>query len=155
MITGFDSVRDYFRFAAAKEYRRIDAEYTTYEEKNIIEKIGDVFAFILHRSTDSLVKNIKSPAFILGVSMLSSGVVTFVIYPQWTSETIMYFAPGISMITPEIIRKVGFVFTEATILGYTMRTLGRLTNSELMEQWSRREIIPIYAGGEVLTVQNQ
>lgn len=150
MSFGFNSIQDYFRFVGAKEFWSTEVYSQKFDEKNLVEIIGDIFVYAVHRPTDGILKNIKSPAFIVSAAFVASAAATYVFYPEWSSQKIVELIPWSTKITPELLRKIGFIFTETTILGYTLRSVGRLCNTHLRELWSRGELTPVYIGGEVV-----
>lgn len=150
MSFGFNSVRDYFRFVGAKEFWSTDEHPEKFEEKNLLERIGDICIYALHRPTDGILRNIKSPVFVVSTAIIASAGATYLFYPEWSSQVIVELLPWSSKITPGMLKKIGFIFTQTTIFGYVLRSLGRLNNSQLRELWSQEALTPVFIGGEVI-----
>jgi hypothetical protein len=145
----FESYRDYFNFVWAKGFYNIKRQEQIQYPSNFLEKAGRGFLAPAFVPLDQLLQNIKNPLVITALTVTAIAIVTIAFYPATSASMIGTLFPFIFKIQPWMLKFAVFAAVELNILGIGIRTLGRLCNAELMQAWTRREVIPISIGAQV------
>ncbi len=147
MITGFDSIRDFLRFASAREFWVDDDPPHKFEyPPNLLERIGRGIIKPSFGTGDRVLKHITEPHVVTALALAALAGVTFLFYPDLTSEVVVRVIPITKSIEPWMIKFAGFIASQATILGVGWNILGRLYNQTLMQAWKDKQIVPIPLG---------
>lgn len=142
-MKNFDSLKDYFRFALAREFvHRENCQSFSYKE-NFLEKIGGFTVKPLFHPSDYVLKNIRNPLFISATVIVGLALTTLVFYPA--------LVPGLLTLTGAL-KFTGYLLTQSTIVGLGLRTLGRLHNDQLMTAWKHQLLLPINLGTEIIRI---
>lgn len=149
-IDSFDSFRDYFRFVFAREFYRVDAnqipqdkfEYT----RGNLEGLGVTITKLGTFLADGSLRNITNPIFITALGIAAIAMVTILFYPTQFVGAVGYVLPAVHSIKPWMLKFGLYLSLQSMTIGMIVRTLGRLRNDQLMQAWTRREIIPIPLG---------
>lgn len=142
-MKNFDSLSHYFRFALAREFVHGE-NYQPYRyKKNALESIGGFIVRPLFQPGDYILKNIRNPLFITATVIVGLALTTLIFYPA--------MVPGLLTIT-SALKFTGYLFTQSTIIGLGLRTLGRLQNNELMAAWKNQIPLPINLGTEIVRI---
>ena len=146
----FHTIRDFVNFATAREFwnDKMDEGIFAYE-KNKAEQVGEFLIRPIVRPLDSTFKRIREPYMITALTIASISSVTLVFYPEECVEKIKYAFPLISFLQPWIVKLAVFAGTEAIILGFGTRTIGRLSQSDLMTAWNSKSIVAIPLGAVI------
>lgn len=132
----FDSFSGYLRFATAREFTYTDQKETSFKyTKNRCEKIGDALATPVMRPLDFTARNSRNPLLIAALTVVGIFLSTLIFYPA-------VFAGVFTETVIVCLKAVAFTLTQTTILGLGLRTLGRLNNRELKDEWLKQRIIP-------------
>jgi hypothetical protein len=74
-------------------------------------------------------------------------IVTFCFYPVGIFAGLIVVLPFLQyVITPTVLLATVFVCAQLTILGVSLRALGRLNNADLMERYCRGDLMPSFVG---------
>lgn len=132
------------RLAAAREFRN-DAGLFAYS-KGPAERLGDLLVWPIFRTGDGLLKRIAEPYMVTLLALAAIGICTFVFYP----DKVLEWIPVNQLIQPWMIRISLYALSQMTLLGFGLRTFGRLNNSELMDPWNNRTIEPVSLGTKIV-----
>lgn len=138
MIDKFDSYRQYAGFTFAREFFHRDTKQVYLYPKNILEKVGGALTFVVLKPADLLILKIRSPLVVLSSVIVGIALTTILFYPTQSIAMAMYLFPPLVKTGPKLLRMGTFLLLQSTILGLGIRTLGRLSNPELMNMWDRR-----------------
>lgn len=142
----FNTVREYVRFAAAREFWHAEDDEGGFGyQKTTIEKIGDVLLPGLKLS-DGALKRIREPSVIVVSTIAALSIATVMFYPEKCTEVFLRAFPVASMIKPWAVKLAVFVVAELHIIGLGLRTYGRLDNAPLMQAWRNKTVLPIPIG---------
>lgn len=152
--TGFDSYKQYFQFAFAKEFRLQENYDPFVYPKSALERVGEGLAKPFTGFTDYSLKNIRNPLFITTLAMTAICAVTILFYPDRVVQWVERFIPMVLNVKPWMVKAGFYTVIQSMILGLGLRTLGRLNNPSLWETWTLepRKIIPISLGTEIVRV---
>lgn len=132
----FENFTSYVRFVGAKEFiAKEDSPFV--HHFNWAERVGSVLIAPFSKPSDYAIRNIRNPLFILSMTLTALFFTTLLYYPKVVS-TVVVGAP--------FLRFVAFILTESAILGICLRTLGRLQNRKLMNEWDAKNLIPLPIG---------
>jgi hypothetical protein len=146
----FISFRDYVRFVGAKEFVQLPDERPFLYSKNALEKVGHVCVMPFLTPVDEALQNIQNPLVMTALTVAALAVVTIIFYPLEFVAGLRKIAPFLFKISAEKIKMTTFISSQVCIAGLGLRALGRLFNPNLMSAWTRREVIPIAIGMQVL-----
>ena len=141
----FDSFKDYFRFLGAKEFVYTDTKATFEYQQNLLEKTGRFLAYPIWHSGDFMIRNIRNPLFVTAIVAAGIALTTLLFYPSVFTGVLW----GVGA-----LKFPAYLITQSTILGVGLRTLGRLSNSQLMMSWDARQIEPLRVGSIILKNNN-
>lgn len=132
----FSGFPDYIRFTFAKDFTWKEASATPFKyTKNKYEKIGNLFTKPILKPIDFSLRNGRNPLFIIAMTIGALFSATLLFYP-WVVAGV--FTPAIAA----GIKATAFTLTQSSIVGLCLRTLGRLNNQELMQEWDQHRIAP-------------
>lgn len=137
----FNSFKHYLRFVFAKEFVYKETLEPFLCKHNRWAKIGDLLAKPTFQPGDFILKNIHNPLFITATVIASLALTTIVFYPG--------VIPGLFTLANSL-KIVAYALTQSTILGVGIRTLGRLSNTELMNAWDKQLLIPVALGSVIV-----
>lgn len=143
----FDSLKSYFQFAAAREFVYKETCTPFSYLPNRLEKMGEILAKPLFHPADRFLKNIRNPLYITALVVGAIALTTLVFYPA--------LFPGFVSLAYTI--KFGaYVLTQSLILGFCLRTLGRLSHPHLMNAWTAGQLHPVTIGSVIVSnkIQN-
>ena len=147
MINYFSSIRDCFRFVSCREFwHQTVSEGPFSYEKSRAEKLGDLLIRPVFKNADSALKHIREPYMITALTLAALGTVTLVFYPEQCAEFLTDTIPIGAVVKPWMVKFGVYLGTEATILGIGMRTIGRLSNLDLMSAWREKRVFPVPIG---------
>ena len=133
----FISLGQYAQFAMAREFITTENSRTYGYAKNRREKWGDFIVAPLMRPANYVTLNIRSPLMITALVVAGLALATLIFYPG--------LVPGLFFLAKSC-KFAAFLMTQSTILGFCLRTLGRLGNGELMNAWDRNLLTPVKIG---------
>lgn len=136
----FNKITDYFNFVGAKEFAYHNNTPFRYT-KNICERIGDFVVAPVLKPFDFSLRNIRNPLFIVALTVGCLFLATLLFYPGVVAAVIVG-AP--------LIKLAAYVLVQTTLVGLCLRTLGRLANPELTENWNSLKIQPLSLGTELV-----
>ncbi len=146
----FHTIRDFVNFATAREFWNDNMNEGVFAyEKNKAEQIGELLIRPIVKPIDSTFKRIREPYMITALTIAAISCVTLVFYPEACAEKIRYVFPLISFLQPWIVKLAVFAGTEAIIFGFGTRTIGRLSQSDLMTAWNSKSIVAIPLGAVI------
>lgn len=149
-MNALTTVKDYFKFATAREFWHSSLEEGSFVyEKTTTEKIGDILVMPIFKNSDSLLKRIREPYMITAMTLAALGLTTLLFYPEETMSSINRVIPVSSMINPKTVKFALFLASELTILGFGARTVGRLSNTTLMNGWNDKTVMAIPLGAVI------
>lgn len=137
----FDTFKDYYRFATAREFVHKETCTSFPYRHNRMEKIGEVLVSPYFKPGDFILKNIRNPLFITAAVVMGLALTTLVFYPE--------VIPAIGLIALALKSWV-YLLTQSAIAGLGLRTLGRLNNAELMSSWVNRKLQPVPMGAVIV-----
>lgn len=141
----FDSWRSYFRFALCREF--IDASTgESFQSRSRMEKVGGGLTALAIKPLDGAVQNFREPGAIAALTAAMLALTTVVFYPRQTIGAAITALPFLGAVRSEHIKASIFIISQLTIFGLGLRTLGRLCDSELMEAFYSRRIVPVSIG---------
>lgn len=146
MIKHFDSIADYFRFSAAREFYNNETGVIFNYEKHFLENIGERLGYPFFKGGDAALRNIRNPPMVVAMTIIGVATATFLFYPDITIQTTVKVFPQISYVESWMVKFTGYSFTNSVILSMGLRTFGRLSNQELMSEWTKKRLIPIHMG---------
>lgn len=136
----FDSFSNYVRFAWAREFTTKDPCEATFKyTKNTYERLGDAMTGPVLRPMDFSARNSRNPFFITAMTIAALFVATLVFYPAVVA----------GLLTAGVVTGIKvtlFSLTQLTIVGLCLRTLGRLNNEALMDEWDQNHLNPLGIG---------
>lgn len=138
MIDKFDSYRQYAGFTFAREFFHRDSKEIFHYQKNVLEKAGGALTFVVLKPADKLILKIRSPLVVLSAVIIGIALTTILFYPAQSVAVALYIFPPLVKTGPRVLKMGAFFLLQSTILGLGIRTLGRLSNPELMGMWERR-----------------
>jgi hypothetical protein len=150
VVAHFNSIRDYFSFVAAKGFYDVAREQEISYSKTILDTLGTIIVKPTSIIIDRTLKNIRNPLVITALTIVAISIATIIFYPAKVVSVLETVLPFIFHIQPWMLKLATFAVVEIHILAIGIRTLGRLNNRELMQAWTRREIIPIAIGTRIL-----
>lgn len=142
--THFSSWGDYLKFVFAKGFYNPETE----EEiaPSTMEKISQKIYGIFQKPIDMMLTNIKEPWFIAGINIVGVTAVTVAIYPDQSFEVLKTACSPFFQLEPGNLKSVVYGLIQTTIFGLWARTMARLNDSQLVNAWEKREILPIHLG---------
>jgi len=142
---GFTSWADYGHFSFAREYVTQAGEPYAYD-RNWLETIGHAMAWPVLQPANFIAREIQNPLVILALTVSAIALATIAFYPTQFFGALSTIAPFLSKFHPWMAKFALFLCIEITIAGIGLRTLGRVTNDDLMLAWTNREIRPLHIG---------
>lgn len=140
-------LRNYLSFAFAREFcnpRESDEPFI--HQKGFLEKAGGILVSPFLRPCDGLLKNIKEPFMITAMTVSAMGLTTLFFYPEETVNALKVVFPFVSYIQPKVVKFAVFIGSEATLLGFGLRTYGRLSNAALVNAFESKTVVPLSLG---------
>lgn len=151
MISNFDSMNDYFRFVFAKSfYTSGDRPEEFKYDKNFIENVGSISTHTVSFVADFMLRHIRNPLMIVALTVAAIAVVTIVFYPGTFVAGVATLFPFVLAIQPWMVKLSVFAFVQWNIIGVGLRTIGRLSNSTLMNCWVQKDIQAVSIGVEIV-----
>lgn len=117
-------------FGLSKDIPRFD------EDKNYLEKAGDVGLWCLENLPSKLVSVMKNPSWLtVVITNLALIATSFAFYPKETKEFMKAVWVKLPVPSQETIKFAAYLVIVANIISFSMRALGRFQNSDLMNKW--------------------
>lgn len=132
-------------FAIAKDFSHPNGQPFAWR-KNRSEEIGHVMRMGIGSLANTFFTHIKNPTSIVAMTALGSLAVTMAFYPETTLNFIATVCPIALKIEAWMIRAALYILCQTTVLGLCIRTLGRLDNPELVNNWKAGNLVPVYPG---------
>jgi hypothetical protein len=145
MLTSSNS-KMLFAFAYAKGFRDIRTQEEHQWKKNRLELIGSALRWGVGNLADILLKEIKNPTTIVGLTSLALLGVTIVFYPSTVLVVTAKVFPLVLKIKPWMLKMALYILAQTTIAGIGIRTYGRLSNRQLVHDWKQGYLESIYIG---------
>jgi hypothetical protein len=145
-MQAYESVRSYLRFATAREFWNADNTQDEFiYQKSTLEKIGSVLVSPLWNTSDAAFRNIRQPLFITALTAAALATTTLAYYPEEVFEMISKVVP-LNRIEPWTVKLTMWIASQTLILGFGLRTYGRLDNHHLKSAWDTKAIIAVPIG---------
>ncbi len=127
------------RFAFAKDPNVLLKEEDRGYEKNRMEQAGDRFAWHVVELPKLICEAFENPKIVtVALTALALFSVQLTFYPIITAQAIKASIIFASNYVPFWSVKMGaYLATQAAVLGFGMRALGRFSNDDLMAKWYR------------------
>jgi hypothetical protein len=142
----FDSWRSYFAFSFAREFADRETGEIVQRQPSRLEKIGASLAAVLVSPLDAVMREFRNPLVIVALTATVLFFTSIVFYPVQTMAIACRILPFLKYIHAGHIKGALYVLSEAVILGLGLRTVGRLSNADLMRAYREKRIIPIPIG---------
>ncbi len=139
----FDSWQSYFSFCLAREF--VDQQGRSLNGRGI-ERIGHFLAAPIVKPLDALMREFRNPLVIVALTVSLLLITSIVFYPVQSMVLACRVLPFLKYIRPWHVKGALYIISQTVILGLGLRTLGRLSNPELMEAFARKRVIPIPIG---------
>ena len=133
-------------FVFAKEFRKKSTGEIHQYPQNRLESVGNNLRWMLGRSTDLLLREIKNPITIIALTSLALFSVTIAFYPSSALLLAAKLLPPLSHLKPWMLKLTLYIATQSTILGVGLRSLGRFNNEALFRSWKRSELEAVFIG---------
>lgn len=138
--------RKLFAFAFAKGFRNIKTQEEHQWKKNSLEQLGTVLRWGVGSLTDTLLKEIKNPVTIVGLTSLALLAVTIAFYPGTVIAVTAIVFPAALKIQPWMIKIALYILVQTTIAGIGIRAYGRLCNEQLVQDWKQGSLKAVHVG---------
>ncbi len=145
----FNSLKSYLSFVTATSFYDQRSQSQWKYEKNWLDQMGSWMLAPVSQVLDCTLRNIRNPLVILALTVSLIALATLAFYPTLVLSTVGTLMPMIFAIQPWMIKLTCFSFVQLTILATGLRTLGRLSQPDLLERWVKKEIISIYLGTQL------
>lgn len=142
---GFDSWKQYFQFSLGREFvnRQTGEPFPVHSS---LEKVGHALASVVMKPLDLVMREFRNPAVIVALTVAMLAATSLVFYPVHTMAIAYKLFPFLKAIQAHHVKAALFAVSQTVILGLGLRTVGRLSNPELMAAFQSREIIPLSIG---------
>lgn len=150
----FSSLREYAQFAFAKDFRHGGENRVFRYQKNVIEKVGQFLVTPITSPLDLTLRNIQRLLVINSLALAAMSLVTIAFYPEHFIHVIERFAPFL-LFKVSTLKLISYIASQSIILGFGVRTFGRLCNNELMTAWNQRIITSVPLGTELIHLLKQ
>ena len=142
MLTTFNHVYDmmFARCFVDSDNNKVDYEQTS------LEKVGRSLSYLNSRATHFLLKNIHNTIMLLGLALAAAACVTVAMYPMLTLATLSSVCPWLTYISPWMVKMTIYVFVQINVLGFVLTGLGRLSNTELQNNYRSNNWQPLHMG---------
>lgn len=147
---GFDSWKDYFSFSLARNYVATKTEQYTHFPPHVLERVGEVLAKPFLEPLHFFALNIKNPAFIVALSTTAIALTSLAFYPVEFMQIASTLFPSVKKMEPWMLHFGLYATAQSTIIALCLRTLGRLSNPNLLNAWKKREIKALHIGNTPL-----
>lgn len=113
--------------------------------------MGHVLVAPITLPLDLTLRNIQRLLVINSLALAAMSLVTIAFYPDHFVHMVQRFAPFL-LVKASTLKFVTYVALQSIILGFGVRTFGRLCNSELMTAWNQhpRIITSVPLGTELV-----
>lgn len=142
---GFDSWKDYFQFSLGREFvnRETGILFTVHSP---IERVGHALANVVMKPLDLVMREFRNPMVIVALTIAMLVATTIVFYPAHAMAIACKVFPFLKVIEVGHVKFVLYAVSQTVIAGLGIRTVGRLSNHELMGSLRAREIIALSIG---------
>lgn len=135
-----------FAFAYAKGFRNIETHKDFLWKKNRAEHFGTALRWGVGHVADVLLKEIKNPIMIVGLTSLALLGVTIAFYPGTLLAVTAKVFPIAFKVKPWMVKMALYILVQTTIAGVGIRTFGRLSNETLVREWDSGRLRAIHLG---------
>lgn len=133
----------FWKLLFAKDFV-LNATGEVYEYKqNIVERIGRAFRWGVGSFLDFFVSHFKICVTVIVLTLLSFLVVSICFYDVVVFKVLPFM---LYVIKPTVLKTACYVVIQTTIFGVALRTIGRLSNKDFMEEYSKGDLRPILTG---------
>lgn len=146
LIPPNSQTRKFFAFTFAKGFRNIQTLEEHHWKKNSFEHLGTALRWGVGSLTDTLLKEIKNPIMIVGLTSLALLAVTIAFYPGTVIAATAKICPVALKIRPWMIKMALYILLQSTIAGIGIRAYGRLCNEQLLQVWKQGSLKAIHVG---------
>jgi hypothetical protein len=133
------------QFAFAREFVDREGKRAPLEPSRI-EKMGHSLANILLKPLDVVLTQIRNPAVIAALTVASLLMTAIIFYPGETMLILTRVLPFLKHLQAGHVKFSFYVLSQVMIFGLGLRTMGRLSNTDLMDAFRKKEIFPIPLG---------
>ena len=130
----------------AKEFREKKSDQKYQYTQNRLESLGNKLQWLVVKSSDTLLREIKNPVTIIALTTLALFSVTIAFYPSSALLVATKVLPPLSKIQPWMLKMALYIAIQSAVLGIGLRGLGRLSNKTLYENWKRAELEAVFVG---------
>lgn len=143
----FHSVRDYFSFIGAKKFyytQQLDKEFTPSRLERYSQKVLAPFLY----PVDKLCENINQPILLAVANVVGVAATTVFFYPNHSFQAIQTACSPFFELEPWMLKFGTYVMAETAITSLMVRTFARLNQTDLLQAWKNREVVPLHFGGQ-------
>lgn len=144
--TGFTSWKDYFSFSLAKEFVEVKTDQVFFQKPTVLERLGQLLSKPFIEPVHLLASNVKNPVFIVALSTAALTLTSIAFYPEESMRVLSTLCPPLQKVESWMVHFAAYVSVQTTISALCLRTLGRLSNDQLLKAWQRREIKALHIG---------
>lgn len=141
------AARDYFGFVFAKDFRLQSGE-VYHRERNGIEGLGERMRWGVENVADFFFRNIRNPVMIVALTALAMLAVTIVYYSEQITAFVAIVLPAAAKVKPWMLKVALYFLVQSTIASIGIRTFGRFSNAQLVEDWWGGRLEAVYIGDQ-------
>lgn len=142
--------RSLWRFALAKTFRKEGQPFQY--EPNRLERVGSALRWGVGSALDITLREIRNPVVVLALTALAMVVATAFYYPVIALGVVHAVVPFVFSIKLWMIKLACYIAVQSTLLGVGMRTVGRLLNEPLVDEWNKG-LEPVYLGDKKVMIK--
>ncbi|MBA3815115.1 MAG: hypothetical protein H0X29_01060 [Parachlamydiaceae bacterium] len=135
-----------FSFAFAKGFRDIETQDEFQWKKNRCEQLGSALRWGVGSLADTLLKEIRNPVMIVGLTSLALLAVTVAFYPGTVLTITAKVFPLALKLKPWMVKMALYILMQTTVAGVGIRAYGRLSNKLLVQNWQQGRLEAVYPG---------
>lgn len=152
--TGFNSWQDYSRFALAREFAECDTGLVYKHQSNLATQGGALLSAPFLCTIDKVLSQFRNPSMIAALTTAALIATAFVFYPASTWATATTIFPFLRLVTANHLHFALFTLSQMAIAGLGLRTLGRLSDRELLAAFQQKRIEPVPMGAVFIKAES-
>jgi hypothetical protein len=143
---GFDSWHSYSSFCFAREFADRQTGDVVERRMTRLEKIGHYLAAALSAPLDAVLREFRNPLVIVALTVSMLFIASIVFYPVQAMALACRILPFLRHVRPWHAKAALYALSQTVLLGLGLRSVGRLSDPNLMSAYLQKKIMPIPIG---------